>query len=58
MTSIATNTIVPVASKNSAAPLSWADIQEAALMEGYDAEINGGMWSIDYSAFDTPGSHY
>jgi len=58
MTSIATNTIVPVSSKNSSAPLSWADIQEAGLMEGYDPEVNGGMWSIDYSAFDTPGSHY
>lgn len=58
MTSIATDTIVPVSSENSQPPLSWADIQEAALMQGYDPQINGGMWSIDLGAYDTPGAHY
>lgn len=58
MTSIACETIVPVSSSKSSAPLSWADIQEAALMEGYDPEVNGGMWSIDYSASTTPGACY
>lgn len=55
MTSIATDTLVPVSSEHCVPVLSWEDIQEAALMKGYDPETNEGLWSIDYTACDNPG---
>ncbi|MEJ5862453.1 hypothetical protein [Pseudomonas farsensis] len=55
MTSIATDTLVPVSSEHCVPVLSWEDIQEAALMKGYDPETNEGLWSIDFTACDNPG---
>lgn len=56
LTSIATDTLVPVSSEHCVPVLSWEDIQEAALMKGYDPETNEGLWSIDYTACDSTGA--
>ncbi|RWU25718.1 monalysin family beta-barrel pore-forming toxin [Pseudomonas alkylphenolica] len=58
LTSIASDTIVPVASGNSCAPLGWEEIQQAVLMDGYDVEQNSGRWLLSFSAINKPGARY
>lgn len=58
LSSIATDTVVPVLSSNAVAPLGWAEIQQAALMDGYDSGINAGSWVFNFRAYDLPGGQY
>lgn len=58
LSSVATDKVVPVASEHSVAPLSWDEIQKATLMDGFDPELNGGRWGINYSASTNPSRCY
>lgn len=58
LSSIATDKVVPVSVEHSVAPLGWAEIQRATLMDGFDPLMNGGRWGIDYSARQNPSRCY
>jgi len=58
LTSMATSSIITVASANSVKPLGWSEIQEAALMKGHNFPGNSGRWIFNYGAYHTPGSRY
>nr|WP_314877599.1 monalysin family beta-barrel pore-forming toxin [uncultured Pseudomonas sp.] len=58
LTSIATDTIVPVLSSDSIEPLGWHEIQRAVLMKSYDASDNSGHFVFHLSARYKPGRSY
>ena len=58
LTSIATDTVVPVAVDSSIKPLGWHEIQRAVLMDNYKASDNSGRWLFHSSAYHRPGSRY
>lgn len=58
LTSIATDTVVPVATDSSISPLGWHEIQKAVLMENYKASDNSGHWLFYPNAYHKPGSRY
>lgn len=58
LTSVATETVLPVSSESSVVPLGWHEIQRAVLMEGYRAADNSGRWLFHGNAYSKPGSRY
>lgn len=58
LTSVATDTVVPVTADLSIPPLGWHEIQKAVLMEHYKASDNSGRWLFHPSAYFKPGSRY
>ncbi|WP_165392189.1 monalysin family beta-barrel pore-forming toxin [Pseudomonas tructae] len=58
LSSIATDTVVPVVSEHSVMPVGWEEAQVALLMQGYDPEMNGGRFGFDFRAGDLPGGRY
>lgn len=58
ISSIATDTVVPVITRHSVAPLGWEEIQVALLMNGYDPDVNGGRFGFDFRAVELPGGRY
>lgn len=56
-TSMATNTVVPVASEHSVSPLAWDEMLAAALRGGIGA-AGGSAWTFDFTVKSKPGRCY
>lgn len=58
LTSVASDTVVPVKAESSIKPLGWHEVQMAVLMQGYKLSNNSGRWLFHTNAYHKPGSRY